>query len=77
MLEIVDLAALLHDIDDWKYQIGETKTQRAKEFLHSQSAPDSIIVRVMGIINGMGFKEELGGEPVSLRLSKCWVHFSI
>ncbi|DAZ95180.1 TPA: hypothetical protein N0F65_012434 [Lagenidium giganteum] len=63
-IEVVDLAALLHDIDDWKYQDengGETK--RAEKFLRSQNASDELIAQVMKIINGMGFKEELGGTP--------------
>lgn len=60
-LEIVDLAALLHDIDDWKYQTEDGPSKRAETFLRSQSVPETTVVRVMEIIDSMGFKEELGG----------------
>uniref|UniRef100_H3GA41 HD/PDEase domain-containing protein n=1 Tax=Phytophthora ramorum TaxID=164328 RepID=H3GA41_PHYRM len=62
-LEIVDLAALLHDIDDWKYQSDKDKpTKRAVAFLQSESVPRDKIERVMTIIDSMGFKEELAGS---------------
>uniref|UniRef100_K3X429 HD/PDEase domain-containing protein n=1 Tax=Globisporangium ultimum (strain ATCC 200006 / CBS 805.95 / DAOM BR144) TaxID=431595 RepID=K3X429_GLOUD len=61
-LEIVDLAALLHDIDDWKYQTEDVKTKRAVQFLESQQVPSEKVARVMAIIDNMGFKEELGGN---------------
>ncbi|GLE10639.1 hypothetical protein PINS_up022856 [Pythium insidiosum] len=61
-VEIVDLAALLHDIDDWKYQTGDVATKRAETFLRSQNVSDAVVDRVMDIINHMGFKEELGGK---------------
>lgn len=60
-LEIVDLAALLHDIDDWKYQTEDAPTKRAVQFLEAQNVPSEKIARVMAIIDTMGFKEELGG----------------
>ncbi|KAG7401245.1 hypothetical protein PHYBOEH_002429 [Phytophthora boehmeriae] len=62
-LEIVDLAALLHDIDDWKYQQDKDKpTKRAVEFLNSESVASDKIERVMAIIDCMGFKEELASS---------------
>lgn len=61
-LEVVDLAALLHDIDDWKYQTGDEQSNRAETFLHSQNVDAAKIRRVMDIIHHMGFKEELAGE---------------
>lgn len=62
-MEIVDLAALLHDIDDWKYQSNKDRpTKRAVEFMQSESVPDEKIKRVMAIIDSMGFKEELAGN---------------
>ncbi|RLN64168.1 hypothetical protein BBJ29_000316 [Phytophthora kernoviae] len=69
-LEIVDLAALLHDIDDWKYQYDKSKpTKRAIEFLDSQNVSSDKIERVMAIIECMGFKEELAdGEKVGIAL---------
>ncbi|KAF4030807.1 HD domain-containing protein [Phytophthora infestans] len=62
-LEIVDLAALLHDIDDWKYQGGKEKpTKRAVCFLQSECISGDKIERVMTIIDSMGFKDELEGK---------------
>lgn len=63
-LEIVDLAALLHDIDDYKYQTENAPTKRAQHFLESQDVSAETIARVMVIIDNMGFKEELGGQTV-------------
>lgn len=62
-VEIVELAALLHDIDDWKYQADhEAPTKRAVAFLESQNVDADTTRRVMDIINSMGFKEELSGD---------------
>ena len=62
-LEIVDLAALLHDIDDWKYlNDPEKPTKRAAAFLQSEDVPSDKIACVMAIIDRMGFKEEVAGE---------------
>uniref|UniRef100_A0AAV1TA72 HD/PDEase domain-containing protein n=1 Tax=Peronospora matthiolae TaxID=2874970 RepID=A0AAV1TA72_9STRA len=61
--EIVDLAALLHDIDDWKYRKDPEKpTKRAAAFLESENVPSDKIACVMAIIDSMGYKEELAGE---------------
>ncbi|TYZ63317.1 hypothetical protein PybrP1_005949 [[Pythium] brassicae (nom. inval.)] len=61
-LEVVDLAALLHDIDDWKYQTAAgAPTKRALQFLEAERAPPATTARVMAIIDTMGFKEELAG----------------
>jgi uncharacterized protein len=66
-LEVVELAALLHDIDDWKYQADSgVPTKRALAFLESQQVEADKVQRVMEIIDSMGFKEELSGDkPVS------------
>lgn len=59
-LEIVDLAALLHDIDDWKYQKNqEGIAKRASAFLESENVPCDKIERVMAIVDSIGFKEEM------------------
>ncbi|GAB9471383.1 Hd repeat domain-containing protein [Globisporangium polare] len=62
-LKIVDLAALLHDIDDYKYETEDGPKVRALHFLESQNVPSETIARVMAIIDNLGFKEELGGQP--------------
>ncbi|RLN50793.1 hypothetical protein BBJ28_00013870 [Nothophytophthora sp. Chile5] len=77
MLEIVDLAALLHDIDDWKYQSATEKpTKRAVEFLQAQNVATDKIERVMAIIDSMGFKEELGGSGAdaigAIGIARCF-----
>ena len=62
-LEVVNLAALLHDRDDWKYQSDREKpTTRAAAFLESEHVPRGKMERVMAIIDTMGFKEELAGN---------------
>eukprot|EP00249_Psilotum_nudum_P011836 c23412_g1_i1 orf=717-1439(-) len=62
-LEIVELAALLHDIDDHKYaKSGKRKEdETAHGFLTSQGVAKEKIEDVMSIIKNMGFKEELDG----------------
>ncbi|RHY05163.1 hypothetical protein DYB28_008789 [Aphanomyces astaci] len=60
-MDCVVLAALLHDIDDWKYT-GSDSTDRARAFLHTQPLDVDKIEFVLKIINGIGFKEELGTE---------------
>ncbi|KDO22364.1 hypothetical protein SPRG_11316 [Saprolegnia parasitica CBS 223.65] len=59
-MDCVVLAALLHDIDDWKYAGSET-SERALAFLQSQNVEAEKIAFVLKIIKGVGFKEELAG----------------
>ncbi|RHY29110.1 hypothetical protein DYB32_005419 [Aphanomyces invadans] len=61
--DCVVLAALLHDIDDWKYT-GLDSTDRARAFLQTQvlTVDAEKIEFVLKIIKGIGFKEELGSE---------------
>ncbi|KAG6611460.1 hd repeat domain-containing protein [Phytophthora cinnamomi] len=78
-LEIVDLAALLHDIDDWKYQSDKEKpTKRAVAFLQSESVSSDKIERVMSIIDSMGFKEELaasGADAIgAIGIARCFTY---
>lgn len=59
-LEEVELAALLHDIDDWKYSGSETAgLDAARDFLQQQSVETCKIEFVLKIIKGVGFKDEL------------------
>jgi len=65
--ELTELAALLHDIADWKFHGGdyEAGPRAAREWLHSQHAPETLIARVETIIREVSFKG-LGVEtPVS------------
>lgn len=56
--QIVELAALLHDIDDHKYVSSEGH-ETAEQFLSCQNVPIDMIQCVMNIIHNMGFKEEV------------------
>ncbi|CAK4076844.1 unnamed protein product [Aphanomyces euteiches] len=64
-MDCVALAALLHDIDDWKYT-GSDSTDRAKAFLQSQDLDEETTAFVLKIIQGIGFKEELGAKKVEV-----------
>lgn len=53
----VSLAALLHDIDDWKFsEANETITLNIEEFLTSIGVDTSIIESVCSIIKTLSFK---------------------
>jgi uncharacterized protein len=55
---VVQLAALLHDIADWKFHGGDTMTgpNVALEFLNSLNVDDSTINHVCDIIKKLSFK---------------------
>lgn len=60
-LELVQLGALLHDIADWKYSGSETAgPEKAKSWLESQNFDATRTQKVVEIIEGIGFKNELG-----------------
>ncbi|KAK6931728.1 HD domain [Dillenia turbinata] len=60
-LEIVELAALLHDIGDYKYMRDLSEAKVAQNFLEEQGVEESKRMKILSIINGMGFKDELAG----------------
>ncbi|KAF0697987.1 Aste57867_11369 [Aphanomyces stellatus] len=64
-MDCVVLAALLHDIDDWKYT-GSDSNERARAFLQSQAIEQEKIEFVLKIVKGIGFKEELGSDKVTM-----------
>ena len=66
-LEVVELAALLHDIADPKFLNGdETLALRvSREFLESQNASENIIEQVLFIIRNISFKNR-GEAPENL-----------
>ncbi|MCC7118280.1 MAG: HD domain-containing protein [Anaerolineales bacterium] len=54
---IVQLAALLHDLDDWKFnQAGDETPHRAKLWLESCSVDSSVVERVCAIISRVSYK---------------------
>ena len=57
-LETTELAALLHDIADWKFHGGdyEAGPRAAREWLQLQQAPEALIARVEVIIREVSFK---------------------
>lgn len=60
-LELVQLGALLHDVADWKYSGSETAgPEKARAWLESQNFDKSRTDKVVEIIEGIGFKSELG-----------------
>lgn len=65
--DVVEIAALLHDIADPKFHDGnETLAQEvALDFLQSQNADSELILHVLHIIKNVSFKnkEEQTGEP--------------
>ncbi|PHT54639.1 hypothetical protein CQW23_03125 [Capsicum baccatum] len=57
---IVELAALLHDIGDYKYVRDPSEARIVEEFLQDQGVQDEMKIKILDIIKGMGFKEEVG-----------------
>lgn len=57
-LFVVELAALLHDIADWKFQDGDDAVgpQMAREWLEKLAVAENIIVHVCEIIKDASFK---------------------
>jgi uncharacterized protein len=57
-LTVVELAALLHDVADWKFAGGDHTAgpRAARQWLSSQGADNSLIDQVCEIIAGLSFK---------------------
>ena len=64
-LLVVELAALLHDIADWKFHDGDLSVgpTMAKEWLDSLDLAPSIIGHVCQIIAGISFKGAAVEQP--------------
>ena len=64
---VTELAALLHDIADWKFHDGdyEAGPRAARAWLHSQGASESLIQRVETVIREVSFKGLGVATPVS------------
>ncbi|XP_021275730.1 uncharacterized protein LOC110410397 [Herrania umbratica] len=60
-MEIVELAALLHDIGDYKYLRDPSEEKLVENFLEEEDIEDSKKIMILNIIKGMGFKDELSG----------------
>jgi len=55
-LFLVELAALLHDIDDWKLVENKDDKQKAKSWLLSCGIDHKFTERICGVIEGVSFK---------------------
>lgn len=56
--QIVELGALLHDIDDWKFNGGDDKKgpEAAKDWLVSLGANENVVAQVVAIVEQVTFK---------------------
>jgi len=70
---IVELAALLHDLADWKFSGGdETAGPRAaREWLEGLGADPETVVRVCEIVGGVSFKGAGVPTPMATREGEC------
>lgn len=55
---VVELAALLHDIADWKFHGGDLEAgpRAARVWLVEQGAPDDLVERVVDIVGRVSYK---------------------
>ncbi|KAK7404347.1 hypothetical protein VNO78_05167 [Psophocarpus tetragonolobus] len=60
--QIVELAALLHDIADYKYLRDPSEDKIVENFLDQEGVEEDIKFKILKIIKGMGFKEEVTGS---------------
>ena len=65
--DVTELAALLHDIADWKFHDGdyEAGPRAARAWLVGQHAPENLISRVETVIREVSFKGLGVATPVS------------
>jgi len=66
-LDVVELAALLHDIKDWKYSGSDTAGSKAAEdFLKENNFSEEKTNIITNIISNIGFKKELGNSNIKM-----------
>ncbi|PON77733.1 Ribonuclease Y [Parasponia andersonii] len=63
-MQIVELAALLHDIGDYKYMRDPSEERLVENFLEEEGIDEENKNKILGIINGMGFKDEVAGRGI-------------
>ena len=69
---VVELAALLHDIDDYKFSGSEAAgPQFAKAWLEGQGVDPAAVMRVTDIIAGMSFKGARVARPELSLEGRC------
>ncbi len=65
-LELIELAALLHDVGDWKYSRSDlVGPAEVRKFLFSLGVEEKKISLIVEIVENIGFKKELKGLNVS------------
>ena len=68
-LFLVEMAALLHDIDDWK--LGNQGPSKTKAFLDSTQLPASVVDAILSIIAEVSFKGAGVETPTRTVESSC------
>jgi len=66
---IIELAALLHDLDDWKINV-DTQESRTKSWLEKQEIPAHISKQILHIIDEVSFKGAGVETPTSTTEAK-------
>ena len=73
-VQTVELAALLHDIGDWKYTGSDTAgAELAKAFLTEQGHPEDKVEQIIYIIDHVSFSGELARKRVRT-IQQSFVH---
>ncbi|ERN09435.1 uncharacterized protein LOC18437588 [Amborella trichopoda] len=72
-LEIIELAALLHDIGDYKYVRDASDEKMVERFLEENGVDDWKREKIVGIIDAMGFKNEISGVSCNKSLPEFGV----
>ncbi len=66
-MQIIQLAAIFHDIKDWKYSGSETaSTEATRKFLLSNNTSAEIIDNVCFIIENISFSKELNNKMIEM-----------
>ncbi len=55
-LFVVEMAALLHDMDDWKLSDDNTESQRSKKWLEDCALDKDLTEKICRVIEGVSFK---------------------
>jgi uncharacterized protein len=64
VLEIIEVAALLHDVADYKYSGSDAANEHAaRSILSAFSVPEETQDKVLDIVNNISFSKELDQQP--------------
>lgn len=72
-LEVVDLAALLHDVADWKFHGGDDSVgpRLAREWLENMGASPDVVNHVAQIVAGVSYKGAGVATPMTTLEGRC------